>query len=343
MFKKISTFEILARKFYFTVVECTINLVSEMIGMKDIVSFNKIDIIENVFSESLIELWIKFADVRPSSQRTYAKALTQMLKFFYSNHITSPTRADIEKWKSEMLVTKKASTVQLYIITTKLFFKFLSQHNLYPNITDNMKSAKVDHEYKKDALTVNQCQALLQSIDISTTKGLRDRAIISLMITAGLRTIEVVRADVGDLHSFADSVYLSVQGKGHDEKSAKVLVASQVYAFIQEYLQTRKNLSNSEPLFTSTSRRNFNKRLDTQSISKLVKAKLRAISIDDSRHTAHSLRHTAATQALLNGVPLTQVQQVLRHTNINTTLIYSHAIERMKNKSEQTVADAIFN
>ncbi|MBQ3444840.1 MAG: tyrosine-type recombinase/integrase [Selenomonadaceae bacterium] len=168
-----------------------------------------------------------------------------------------------------MLSTKKASTVQLYIIAAKLFFKFLFQHNIYPNITDNMKSAKVDHEHKKDALTINQCQALLQSIDVSTSKGLRDRAIISLMMTAGLRTIEVVRADVGDLYSFADSVYLFIQGKGHDEKSAKVLVASQVYNFIQAYLQTRKNLSNSEPLFTSTSRRNFNQRLDTQSISKL--------------------------------------------------------------------------
>ena len=266
-----------------------------------------------------------------------------MFKYFCSNSITNPTRDDIERWKDELLITKKATTVQLYIIAVKLFFKFLSQHNIYPNITDNMKSAKVDHEHKKDALTINQCQALLNSIDISTSKGLRDRAIIALLMTAGLRTIEVVRADVGDLHSFADSVYLSIQGKGHDEKSVRVLVASQVYGFIQAYLQTRKNLSNSEPLFTSTSRKNFNQRLDTQTISKLVKKKLREISIDDSCHTAHSLRHTAATQALLNGVPLAQVQQVLRHSNINTTLIYSHAIERMKNKSEQTVADAIFN
>ena len=311
--------------------------------MQEIMNINQAEIVVPDFSKSLIELWIKFTDVRPSSQKTYVKALNQMFKYFYSNSITNPTRTDIERWKSEMLATKKATTVQLYIIAAKLFFKFLSQHNIYPNITDNMTSAKVDHEHKKDALTINQCQALLQSIDISTSKGLRDRAIISLMTTAGLRTIEIVRADVGDLHSFADSVYLSIQGKGHDEKSAKILVASQVYNFIQAYLQTRKNLSNSEPLFTSTSRRNFNQRLDTQSISKLVKKKLREISIDDSRHTAHSLRHTAATQALLNGVPLMQVQQVLRHSNINTTLIYSHAIERMKNKSEQTVADAIFN
>ena len=297
--------------------------------MQEIMNLNQAEIIVSNFSESLVDMWIKFTDVRLSSQKTYVKALKQMFKYFCSNAIINPTRGDIERWKSEMLVTKKATTVQLYIIAAKLFFKFLSQHNIY--------------EHKKDALTITQCQALIQSIDISTSKGLRDRAIIALMMTAGLRTIEVVRADVGDLHSFADSVYLSIQGKGHDEKSAKVLVASQVYSFIQEYLKTRKSLSNSEPLFTSTSRRNFDQRLDTQSISKLVKKKLREISIDDNRHTAHSLRHTAATQALLNGVSLTQVQQVLRHSNINTTLIYSHAIERMKNKSEQTVADAIFN
>lgn len=308
-----------------------------------IINFNQSEIIttETNFSEKLIEMWIKFADVRPTSQRTYTNAIKQMLKYFRENFIYAPTREDVEKWKSKLFQTKKAATVQLYIIAAKLFFKFLSQKNIYPNITDHMKSAKVDHEHKKDALTVKQCQALLKVIDTSTQKGLRDRAIISLMMTAGLRTIEVVRADIEDLHTLGDSIYLSVQGKGHDEKSAKVLVASQVYNFIQEYLKTRSNPDRAEPLFTSTSRRNFNQRLDTQSISRLVKTKLREISIDDNRHTAHSLRHTAATQALLNGVSLTQLQQVLRHTNINTTLIYSHAIERMKNKSEQTVADAI--
>ena len=173
--------------------------------MQEIISLNQVEIVVPDFSESLVELWIKVADVRLASQKTYAKALRQMFKYFCSNAIINPTRGDIEKWKSEMLVTKKATTVQLYIIAAKLFFKFLSQRNIYPNITDNMKSAKVDHEHKKDALTIKQCKALLQSIDISTSKGLRDRAIISLMMTAGLRTIEVVRADVGDLHSFSDS------------------------------------------------------------------------------------------------------------------------------------------
>ena len=312
--------------------------------MQDIVNFtnNESLIHENNFTASLVERWLKFADVRPSSQHTYLKVLRQFFKFLNANQIFQPTRSDLERWKEWLNQSHKPSSAQLYIIAVRLFFKFLAQNNIYPNIAEHIKSPKTDSEHKKDALTVNQCQALLKTTDISTQKGLRDRAILALMMTAGLRTIEVVRADVGDLHSFSDSVFLSIQGKGHDEKSAKVLVASQVHTFIQEYLTTRKNLKDNEPLFTSTSRRNFNQRMETQSISKLVKKKLREISIDDSRHTAHSLRHTAATQALLNGVPLMQVQQVLRHSNINTTLIYSHAIERMKNKSEQTVADAIF-
>ena len=314
--------------------------------MQDIINLATNDVIlpedEDTFSNSIIELWLKFADVRPSSQHTYLKALRQFFKFLNANNIVQPTRSDLEHWKDFLNQSHKPSSVQLYIIAVRLFFKFLAQNNIYPNIAEHIKSPKTDSEHKKDALTITQCQALLKTTDISTQKGLRDRAILALMMTAGLRTIEVVRADVGDLHSFGDSVFLSIQGKGHDEKSAKVLVASQVYTFIQEYLATRKNLNGNEPLFTSTSRRNFNQRMETQSISKLVKKKLREISIDDNRHTAHSLRHTAATQALLNGVPLLQVQQVLRHSNINTTLIYSHAIERMKNKSEQTVADAIF-
>ena len=297
---------------------------------------------EKNLTENLIAEWIKFTDVRESSQKVYAKALRQLFKYFREKNISAPTRQDLADWRNEMFKTKKAATIQNYMVAAKLFFKFLSQNKIYPNIAEHLKSAKVDREHKKDALTVKQCQNLLNAVDISTQKGLRDRAIISLMMTAGLRTIEVCRANVEDLHKIGDSVFLTVQGKGHDEKAAKVLVATQVFKFIEDYLKTRGNFLKTEPLFTSTSRRNFNDRIKPQAVSRLVKKNLRKIFIDDSRHTAHSLRHTAATQALLNGVSLAQVQQVLRHTNINTTLIYSHAIERLKNKSEQTVADSIF-
>ena len=302
-----------------------------------------VTIYQSQFSDELVQKWISFTGVRPTSQITYTKALRQLFKYFRENNIINPSRDDLLVWKSQLSERLKPSSLQLYLITTKLFFRFLAQENIYKNISDNIKGNKLDHEHKKDALTIKQCKEILSVINICTDKGLRDRAIIALMMTAGLRTIEVVRANIEDIHNFGEHSYLSVQGKGHDEKAAKIMIASQVYEFIQEYLQTRNNRNGREPLFVSTSRRNFNKRLETQTISRLVKSVMREVGIDDSRHTAHSLRHTAATQALLNGVSLTQVQQILRHSNINTTLIYSHHLERLKNKGEQTVADAIFD
>ena len=302
-----------------------------------------VTIYQSQFTDEIVQRWISFAGVRPASQLTYTKALKQLFKYFKENNIINPTREDLLNWKSQLSERLKSSSIQLYLIATKLFFRFLAQENIYKNISDNIKGTKLDHEHKKDALTIKQCKEIISVINIFTDKGLRDRAIIALMMTAGLRTIEVVRANIEDIHNFGEHSYLSVQGKGHDEKAAKIMIASQVYEFIQEYLQTRNNRNGKEPLFTSTSRRNFNQRLETQTISRLVKSVMREVGIDDSRHTAHSLRHTAATQALLNGVSLTQVQQILRHSNINTTLIYSHHLERLKNKGEQTVADAIFD
>ena len=75
----------------------------------------------------------------------------------------------------------------------------------------------------------------------------------------------------------------------------------------------------------------------------MIKANLRAAGFDTPRLTAHSLRHTAATAMIIAGVELTQVQQVLRHVSISTTMIYNNAVERMKNQAEQIAANAIFD
>lgn len=140
------------------------------------------------------------------------------------------------------------------------------------------------------------------------------------MATAGLRTIEIVRADVGDIiHEFGKT-YLLIQGKGHSAKDAKILLAAKVITLIHDYLSSRGSCEVTEALFTSTANRNRGQRLQPQTISKMVKAQLRAVGIDTPRLTAHSLRHTAAT-----------------------TMIYNNAVERMKNTAEQTAADSIFN
>lgn len=298
----------------------------------------------NFFGGNLIERFVRFAGVAEKSAATYKTALRQLAKYFVANNITTPTREDLEMWRDGLIADKKSpATVQLYLTSAKLFFRWTAQENLYPNISDHLKAkVRVNHEHKKDALTACQAGNLIQGVKGATVKAKRDRAILALMMSCGLRCIEVNRADVADLiHEFGRT-YLLIQGKGHDAKDSKILVPGQVENLIREYLQARGNVGASDPLFVSAANCNRGVRLSTQSISKMVKANLRAADMDTPRLTAHSLRHTAATTMILAGVELTQVQQVLRHVNINTTMIYNNAVNRMKNTAEQTAADSIF-
>ena len=300
---------------------------------------------QNLFGGSLVDRFVRFAGVSVKSASTYKTALKQMAKYFNVNGITAPAREDLENWRDGLIAAKKSpSTIQLYLTSAKLFFRWLSQENLYPNIADHLKAGvRINHDHKKDALTAEQAGNLIKGVKGNSLKSKRDRAILALMMSAGLRTIEVSRADVGDMiHEFGKT-YLLIQGKGHGSKDAKVLVPTQVENLIQDYLTARGAVTTEQPLFTSTANCNRGQRISTQVISKMVKANLRGVGLNTRRLTAHSLRHTAATTMIIAGVELTKVQQVLRHVNINTTMIYNNAVERMKNTAEQTAANAIFD
>ena len=104
----------------------------------------------------------------------------------------------------------------------------------------------------------------------------------------------------------------------------------------------KRNTKDTDPLFASLSNENFGKRLTTYSISQTVKKAFKKVGLNSKRLTAHSLRHSAATAMLLKGVDLVKVQQILRHKNVNTTLIYSHHLERLKNHGEDAAADTFF-
>ena len=208
---------------------------------------------------------------------------------------------------------------------------------------------KIDRDkHKRDYLSVERAQELMAAMPATTPMQLRDRAIIALMITSGLRCCEVQKALYEDLRTAGDSDVLYIQGKGHTAKDAYVKVSPAVAQMIRDYLKARFN--GAEPkgrdyLFVSTSRNHTadaDDELSTQAIRAIVKKAMKAIGFDDSRHTAHSLRHTAATLMLRSGEELSNVKQVLRHANVQTTMIYAHALEREKNNAELAVSNLIF-
>ena len=299
---------------------------------------------DSSFGEGLIGRFVTFAGVSENSRITYTKSLRQMFRYFAANGVVNPTRENLIAWVEEMKSAgKAASTIQLYTAAAKVFFRWTAQDNLYPNIGDHLKTGvKINHNHKRDALSTDQCKELVASVTGNKVKDLRDRAILVTMTTAGLRTIEVVRANVGDVRFERGKVFLYVQGKGHSEADEKVLLSKQAHKAITIYLKARGKVKASDPLFVSTSNRNKNGRLDTQSIRKMVKRNLRGIGLDSPRLSAHSLRHSVATNLIDACVALPQVQMVLRHKSLSTTMIYQHNYERYNNDGEQILADIIF-
>lgn len=292
---------------------------------------------------TLFDRFIAYLDSSQKTIETYTKAIRQLFNYFSLNGITRPTREDIIAFRDELKASgHKPTTVQNYITATKLFFKWTAQERIYPNVAEHIKGAKLNREHKKDYLTSRQVKTILEAIKRDSVKGLRDYAMLTLMITGGLRTIEVVRADISDLRNIGECTALYVQGKGREEKTEYIKISPEVEKAIRTYLTKRGSKDESEPLFTSTSNNNAGQRLTTRTVSEIVKDRLKSAGYDSNRLTAHSLRHTAVTLSLLAGKDITEVQQFARHSNIATTMIYNHALDKAKNSCSEAIAKAIF-
>jgi len=286
--------------------------------------------------------FIAYLDAKPRTIETYSKALKPFFAYLKSAGISRPTREDIIAYRDKLKAVYKASTVQTYIVPVRLFFQWAQQEGLYPNVAERIKGAKISKDHKKDALTTGQIQTILQDIPTDSLQGLRDYAILALMVTCGLRTIEVARADIGDLRTAGDSAALFIQGKGQDEKNEYVKIPQPVERAIRAYLNRRGTADAGQPLFGSLSNNSMGERMTTRSISGIVKGRFTGAGYNSDRLTAHSLRHTAGTLNLINGGTLEETQQLLRHSNISTTMIYLHHLDRAKNNSEARIAAAIF-
>jgi integrase/recombinase XerD len=285
--------------------------------------------------------FIQFLDVKKNTLETYKKGLKQFFIYLLENEIQEPTRKDVISFRDYIKETHKAGTAQTYLVSVRAFFKWTDSEGYYPNIAHYVKSVKQEKGFKKDYLTSEQAKDVLNAISRTTVAGLRDYAIISLMLTTGLRTVEVSRANVDDLRTLGNSTVLYIQGKGHDTKDDYVKITKPVEHAIRTYLKAVQAQSDS-PMFTSLDNKTKGNRLTTRSLSRICKKYMVKAGYDSERLTAHSFRHTSVTLALLNGNTLEQVQQMARHKNINTTMIYNHALQKEKNPCYDSVSNALF-
>ena len=294
--------------------------------------------------EELVDRFIASQDVKESSKLLYRRTLKQYFNWVdkKSYLLSEIARPQLLEYKEELLNSNMSSlTVGSYITSVRRFYEWTEANIIYPNVAKGIKTPKRKQQFKKQPLLPAQATALLSYYQ---DKALRDYAIVNLLLRTGLRTIEVIRANVEDITFKGSQRVLLVHGKGRDERDNFVLLTEKAYQPIAEYLATRDEVNGSEPLFTSTSNNSKGERLSTRSISYIAKEGLKAIGLDERSFTAHSLRHTTAVNILRAGGSLETAQFTLRHSNPATTQIYTATLneERRLQNSGEALIDTLY-
>ena len=198
----------------------------------------------------------------------------------------------------------------------KSFFNYLLLEEVIESSPAELIEAPKASRPLPDTLSTEEIDRLIGSIDASTTKGLRDRAMLELLYSCGLRVSELCDLRLGDL--FFGEGYIRVIGKG--DKQRLVPVSGMARDRIQLYLEVRdKSRRKDDFVFLN----NRGKQLTRVMIFTIIKQAAQRASID-KKISPHTFRHSFATHLLEGGANIRQVQELLGHENILTTEIYTH-------------------
>jgi site-specific recombinase XerD len=286
----------------------------------------------------VIDRWLASLDAKPTTKDTYRKAIKAFLLWTSQEGITRPQREDVLAYKRHLEAEGKSTfTIGIYLTATRRFFAYLEAERLYPDVAKSIKGPKRPRGFAKEALTREQARRLVGSIGVEALADLRDLALINLMLRTGIREVEATRTDVGDIGREAGELVLRVQGKGRDSKDDFVVLTNDAYEPLADYLAARGKVNNDDPLFPSYSNRNRHGRLSTRAVRGIVEKRLTEAGLKEDRVSCHSLRHTAATLALLGGADVVSVKEMLRHQYINTTMVYVHSLNRVQDGAEKYV------
>ncbi len=216
-------------------------------------------------------------------------------------------------------------TQSYHLIALRGFLKYLSGRNIESLTPDKITLPKVSRK-QVTFLHFEEVKQLIDAVDTSSEEGLRDRAIIELLFSSGLRVSELVNLDRGHVNTTRRE--FMVRGKG--QKDRPVFVSDEAAKWVEEYLATR--LDNLPPLFLSYSRNNIAshsgdyRRLGARSIQRMISKYARLAGI--TKHVSpHTMRHSFATDLLMNGADIRSVQSMLGHSNISTTQVYTHVTD----------------
>lgn len=278
------------------------------------------------------------------SQKTianYDHYLTRLLDFAGDINVSDIDGELIRKWRLWLnrLGTNTSDELQkttqnYHLIALRSFLKFCSKRDIKALPPDKIELAKTVRK-QVTFLTPEELSRLFDQPDITGLAGLRDRAILELLFSSGLRVSELVGLDRD--HINLKRREFMVRGKG--QKDRPIFISTDAAEWVQKYLEERQDTA--QPLFI---RYNGRKQTDTSGdFSRLTARSVQrmvaryALLAGITKHVSpHTLRHSFATDLLMNGADLRSVQAMLGHSNIATTQIYTHVTDpHLKKVHEQ--------
>lgn len=269
------------------------------------------------------------------SQKTiknYDHYLTRLLDYAGDIKISDIDTELIRKWRLWLnrLGTNTSDELQkttqnYHLIALRSFLKFCAKRNIPALSADKIELARTTRK-QVTFLTTDEVQRMFDVCDPATKIGARDRAILELLYTSGLRVSELVALNTD--HINIKRREFMVRGKG--QKDRPIFISQQAAEYIKRYLLMRND--NVKPLFI---RYSGQKKVDTsgnyhritaRSVQRMV-AKTALLAGITKKVSPHTLRHSFATDLLMNGADLRSVQAMLGHSNIATTQIYTHVTD----------------
>ncbi len=292
----------------------------------------QIEIISNNVVKKYKESFIDYIDVSNETLKSYSNGIDRFIIYLNNNNISQPTRRDVINYRNELLENYASNTVNDYMVALRSMFRYLKSQGIYEDITVDVKGARVSTTPKTQVLQRDLTNEIYKSL---TDK--REKVIFGVLITTGLRGTELANAKLEDIKLHNNEITLWVQCKGHTEKDEFVKLSTTVMNDIKDYVGDRT----SGYLIVGNGNKNNGDGVTVKTIRTIMKSIFKRFRIDEDNISLHTMRRTFATISYDLGADLKKIQQVLHHSNLQTTSRYVNASTRSKNMLEYEVADTI--
>lgn len=220
----------------------------------------------------------------------------------------------------------KRSTQNYYLIALRSLLNFFAETNILSLPPEKIKLARDKDERQVHFLALEQLGKLLSTPDISKIYGLRDRAILEVLFSTGMRIAELVALNQEQIRLKPDTRDLELVIIGKGDRPRTVYFSERAIKWLREYLNTRKERE--KALFLNyRAKRGSSRRLSARFIEKKLKKYAISAGVPLTT-TPHVLRHSFATDLLSQGVDLRTIQEFLGHKHIAATQIYAHVTSK---------------